>query len=173
MLSVKRIILKKLKFENRSAIITILISVTSLIIAGISLFYTLKPKDTKLTVKSSYDNCSSAGEKCYQLFVYNNDEAPCFEFKIKYEANDFKEVFLMKNYEKSSLFNAEFKDGIISFPARKPIPINSLSKNNTLWVGYLDNKEIAYFAFIPKQEKLINRKINISCIDYEKNVSFD
>lgn len=146
---------------------TVIVSVIALGISGVSLYKSVQPEETKLTIKSSKVNeCFNRGRGCYKLFIYNNDKAPCFEFTLDYDKNSFDEIVLLKGYEKSNLFNAKFDGKSISFPAMPTIPI--ISK----WLGYLDRKQIAYFAFFPRSESQQEKKVTISCVDYKEEIVF-
>lgn len=158
---------KKSKSDITSTI-TILVSVIALTFSGISLYISVQPDDTKLTIKpSNSEKCFNRGIGCYKLFVYNNDKAPCFEFKLNYDKDVFNEIVLLKDYDKSNIFNAEFDGRTISFPAMPTIPITGN------WLGYLDKKQIAYFAFFPNSKSKQQKKVTVSCVDYEEEIVFE
>ncbi len=153
---------------NFSIIITITISILALVFSGISLYLTTKPDDTQLTIKSTKaSKCFNNGYECYKLFIYNNDKAPCFEFRLDYDKDTFKEIVLLQDYDKSNVFNAEIKGNTIRFPAMPNIPI----KRN--WLGYLDKTEIAFFAFYPNKNSKKEKKVTVSCIDYKEEIIFE
>lgn len=141
-----------------------IIAFLAFIISGLSFYNSIQPEETTLTINSSKLQKSN-GENFYKLFVYNNNKAPCFEFTLNYDKNNFKKVFLMKDYDKSSIFNADFDGRTISFPPMRIVPVA------TNWLGYLDRTEMAYFKFYPKDNSKSN-KVTISCIDYKKEVVF-
>lgn len=151
-----------------TSIITILVSVIALIFSGISLYITIQPDNTKLTIKSSRaEQCFNLGIGCNKLFIYNNDKAPCFEFKLVYDKDVFNEIVLLKDYDKSNIFNANFDGKTIFFPAMPTIPISGS------WLGYLDKKQIAYFAFFQNTKSKKEKKVTVSCVDYEETIVFE
>ena len=153
---------------NLSTIITTVVSILALGISGISLYVSTKPDDTKLTIKSSKaKQCFNRGKECYKLFIYNNDKAPCFEFRLDYNKNSFKEIVLLKDYDKSNVFNAEIEGNSIVFPAMPTIPIDGN------WLGYLDKTKIAYLAFFPNTNSKKEKKVTVSCIDYKEEIIFE
>lgn len=137
-------------------------SVSAIAISIVSLVISLMPEDTQLTIKTTKLEKCYNNEKCYKVFIYNNDKAPCFEFKLDFEKTDFKQVSYQKDYKQSSIFNASYDGRVISFPSMNPVPV----VDN--WLGYLDKKQIAYFLFFHKKD---NPEIKISCIDYEKSIN--
>lgn len=159
--------IKKTSVDLNSKI-TWSLSIIAIIISIISIILSAQPADTKLTIKSSMlkNSCFNTKEGCYELFIYNNDKAPCFDFKFEYDNNDFNRVVLLKDYELSNIFNATFDGKTISFPAMPTIPI--IDK----WLGYLDKDKIAYFAFFPKENLNKQKKITISCVDYKQEILF-
>lgn len=158
---------EKQSSSNITSKITILLSVIALICSWISLYLSVQPDDTKLTIKqSSAEQCFNGGIRCYKLFIYNNDKAPCFEFKLDYDKDVFSEIVLLKEYDKSNIFNANFDGRTISFPAMRTIPITGNS------LGYLDKKQIAYFAFFPNTQSKQEKKVTISCVDYKETIAF-
>jgi len=153
---------------NFSTIINLTVSISAIIISAISLYLTIKPDDTKLTIKSTRaSNCFDRGIGCYKLFIYNNDKAPCFEFKFDYDKDIFDEIILLKDYDESNIFNANFDGRTISFPAMPTIPLTGN------WLGYLDKKQIAYFAFFPNTKSTKEKKVTISCVDYKETIVFE
>lgn len=146
--------------------ITIFLSMFALLISGFTLYQSMQPDDTTLTVKSSkLEKClSSPSDLCYKVFIYNNNKAPCFDFKLDYETNTFERILFLKGYEKSSIFNADYDGRTISFPAMNAIPIQDK------WLGYLNRKEIAYFTFYPNKNSNTKKKITITCVDYKKEI---
>ena len=59
----------------------------------------------------------------FKYFIYNNDKAPCFDFKLQYDDNDFNRVVLLRNYKLSNIFKATFDGKSISFPIMATILI--------------------------------------------------
>jgi len=143
---------------------TNIIAFLALFVSGISFYNSIQADETTMTINIS-ELQNSKKENYYKLFVYNNDKAPCFEFTLSYDKNNFKKVFLMKDYEKSSVFNSDFDGKVISFPPMRIVPVT------TNWLGYLDRTEMAYFRFYPKNISKKN-KVIISCVDYEKEITF-
>lgn len=41
------------------------------------------------------------------------------------------------------------------------------------WLGYLDKTKIAYFAFFPKKNTKQQKKITVSCVDYQEEIIFE
>ena len=159
---------EKQSIDNFTSTITIFLSGIALVFSGISLYISLQPDDTKLTIKSSNaERCFNRGIGCYKLFIYNNDKAPCFEFKMDYDKDVFNEIVLLKDYDKSNIFNANFDGRTISFPAMPTIPIDGN------WLGYLDKKQIAYFAFFSNSKSKKEKKVTVSCVDYEETIVFE
>jgi hypothetical protein len=158
--------------KSKFDIASIVISMFAFIVSGLTYYNTTQPKDTKLTVKTQYRDCFSPNVDCNQLFIYNNDEAPCFDFRLEFDSNEFEEVSLMKDYEKSRMLDAEFDGNTISFPAMRKIP---LKRNNELhqgWLGFIKNKEAMYITFIPKN-KSKGHKVKVRCVGYEKEIILD
>lgn len=129
-----------------------------------------QPKDTKLTIKTDYRRCFSGGIECSQLFIYNNDEAPCFDLRIKFDANQYKDVIYLKDYAKSSLLNAkDLPNDTYAIPEMAP---KLLKANNSLdqgWIGFIPNKVPLYIAFIP-YDPYKKQHITLECADYKQDI---
>ncbi|PCI28647.1 MAG: hypothetical protein COB67_05925 [SAR324 cluster bacterium] len=150
---------------NFNVISTTLMSAIALIISGFTYYENNLPDQTKLTIKSSKaSNCLNSQLECNKVFIYNNDKAPCFEFKINYNKNDFEKVLFLQDYDKANLFHADFSHGDIRFPAMPTVRVTNS------WFGFLDKKEIAYFVFFPKNGTKKDKKLAISCVDYKKEI---
>ena len=107
----------KLK-EFISSYNAIAVSSLALIISALTYYDSLKPKDTKITIKTSeYKKCFNNEVYCNQLFLYINDEAPCFDFHLSYNVDEFNEVSYQKDFEKSRIMDSSVMDnGILAFP---------------------------------------------------------
>jgi len=86
---------------------------------------------------------------------------------LDYDKDIFDEIILLKDYDKSNIFNANFDGRTISFPAMPTIPITGN------WLGYLDKKQIAYFAFFPNAKSTKEKKVTVSCVDYKETIVFE
>jgi hypothetical protein len=154
------------------SIVSVVIAILALIVAGLTYYDTTQPKETKLTVKTQYIDCFNPGIDCNQLFIYNNDDAPCFDFRLEFDSNEFEEVNLMKDYEKSRILDAEFNGNTISFPAMRKIPLKRNNESHQGWLGFIKNKEAIYITFIPKN-KSKEHKVKVICVGYEKEIMLD
>lgn len=76
-----------------------IIASISLVVSVFSIYLTTLPDEPTLTISTSGLEKSKRGDY-YKLFVYNNDKAPCFEFSLNYDDNDFNNIVLMKDYDK-------------------------------------------------------------------------
>ncbi|EJE4163733.1 MULTISPECIES: hypothetical protein [Vibrio] len=147
--------------------LTLMVAIFSLGIAGYSLYISLQAKTTKLSIETEKTTCS--GEKdCYKVFVFNNDEAPCFDFSLSY-GEELGQGYYMQGYEKSSLFNSNITSKTISFPAMTMVPLNK--HNGKAWLGFLDNKQIAHFSFIPLKPHSSSSTLKVTCAGFEESVS--
>ncbi|ADG91860.1 hypothetical protein Arnit_0193 [Arcobacter nitrofigilis DSM 7299] len=145
-----------------------ILAVIAVIISLFSLYLSIKPDDTTLTIQTSeLKGCMANRPNCYQLFIYNNDKAPCFELNIDFKKKDFNKVLFITNYKESSLFHILPNSNKISFKGMKTIEMNSS------WLGYLDKKEIAYFVFFPSQYNKSKKEVTISCIGYSKTIQLN
>jgi len=145
--------------------ITCALSIISIFIAAYAIYISNEAKETKLTIESKVSLCD---KNCSQLFIFNNDEAPCFELELNYDKS-LGEAYLMRGFNKSNLFNAKFENGVVSFPAMNPVFIPK-ADGKAAWLGYLGNKEIAYIKFIRDSNKSVDNNIKISCAGYSKTI---
>lgn len=159
--------------SNAGMVTTNIIALLALSLGIYQYYKSDLPKDTKLTIKSSpYKKCFSGDVECNQVFIYNNDEAPCFEFQVSYKKNDFDDVKYEQGYDKSRLLDAKIQEnGSLGFPAMLSISLNDkMIKNgnqSAAWLGVLNTKDIVYLAAFPKNPNKQN-ELKISCVDYEK-----
>lgn len=169
-------ILQQLVNRMRSNAGTLTANIIALLALALSIYQYYKsdlPKDTKLTIKSSpYKKCFSGDLECNQIFIYNNDEAPCFEFQVSYDKNDFYDVRYEQGYEKSRLLDATIQEnGSLGFPAMLSISLNDKivqnGKQSTAWLGVLNTKDIVYLAAFPKNPNKQN-ELKISCVEHEQ-----
>lgn len=145
--------------------VTCLLSIVSIFIATYAVYISNEAKKTKLTIESIVTKCD---KNCSQLFIFNNDEAPCFELELSYD-DSLGEAYLMRNFNKSNFFNARFESGVVSFPAMNPVFIPK-ENGKPAWLGYLGNKDVAYIKFIRDSNKSVKNNIEISCAGYSKSV---
>ncbi|WP_347368975.1 hypothetical protein [Vibrio vulnificus] len=146
--------------------ITLIIAMLSFGLAGYSLYLSVQAKTPKLSIETEQTKCSGDRD-CFKVFVFNNDEAPCFDFSLSY-SDELGQGYYMQGYEKSSLFNSKLANNTISFPAMMMIPLSKI--NGKAWLGFLDNKQIAYFSFIPATVLPTNPTLKVTCIGFEKKV---
>ncbi|MGR5168577.1 hypothetical protein ACPV5L_15370 [Vibrio astriarenae] len=147
-------------------VFTLVIALISIGLASYSLHLSLKAKTPKLSIETEQAKCS--GDKdCFKVFVFNNDDAPCFEFTLEY-AEEIGQAFYMQGYEKSSLFNSSVMNNMVVFPPMMMIPLNR--DNGKSWLGFLDNKQIAYFTFVPKASMPTKSKLKVTCVGFEEVV---
>ena len=146
--------------------ITLVIAILSLGLAGYSLYLSVQAKAPKLSIETERTTCS--GDKgCFKVFVFNNDEAPCFEFSLSF-SDELGKGYYMQGYENSSLFNSKFAKNTVSFPAMTMISLNKI--NGKAWLGFLDNKQIAHFSFIPETSLPTTATLKVTCAGFKKSV---
>lgn len=151
--------------------ITLAIAVLSLFISTYSTYVSWQAKKPKLSIVHETSTCNSGTVKCYKLYVYNNDDAPCFEFSIEFNREALGLPYLVRGYEKSSLFNSHIDNNKIIFPAMQYILLPYTG--DKLWLGFLNKNEIANFAFIPDQKNNLDKKLKITCVDTTEIIYFN
>lgn len=160
--------------SNKGIVATNTIALFGLCLGLWQLHLSSLPKDTKITIRTSeYKECFGDGRHCNQLFLYNNDEAPCFDFHLYYNKDEFINVSYQKDYEKSRIMDSEvMSNGKLGWPAMLTIFLNERISNDgkSIDLQVLKKNEIAYFAFYPKNPN-IEHEIQVTCVDYKQNVT--
>ena len=151
-------------------LLTIFISVLSLAVAGFAIYLNLQADTPKLSIETETGKCLNGSKPCYRMFVYNNDDAPCFEFKLQYKES-FGQGYYVKGYENSRLFDSTVSGRTIAFPPMTLIPLDKDS-TSSVWLGFLDNKEVAHFVFVPHDGKLTKNQLTVRCVGYNQSVIF-
>lgn len=155
-------------------IAAIIISGLGFILSFVQFYTSNKPKDTKITIRTSeHKECFGNGRYCNQLFLYNNDESPCFDFHLRYNKDEFEDVSYQRDYEKSRFIDSVvLENGQLGFPAMFTIYLNhKMDKDGkSLDLQVLKKNEVAYFAFYPKNPN-IEHKIQVTCVDYKQDIT--
>lgn len=154
----------------RNPEVATLTSLIAVILSGWVYIDSIQPKNTKLTINTDYRRCFSGGVECSQLFIYSNDEAPCFDLRINFDANQYKDVIYLKDFEKTSLLYSEnTSDGGFSIPAMHPKPLKQNNSPDQGWIGFIPNKIPLYIAFIP-YDPLQKNTVTLECSNYKKEI---
>jgi hypothetical protein len=145
-------------------------AILSLLISGLAYREAAWPKDPKLTIKTDHQACFSDGTECSQLFIFANKGAPCFDFRLRFDEQQFKVVNLQNGYSKSGLLNAERNaNGAHSFPAMETVNLKYGNRAAQGWMGFLAEETPVYIAFVPHNPKAIH-KVTIHCAGHDEVV---
>lgn len=151
-------------------VLTTAASIFSLVFSGLAYIEAVRPKETKLTIVKDYKQCFSGGLECSQLFIFTNKGAPCFDLKLNFDEQQFKDVNLLNGFIHSGLLNAERKDnGTVTFPAMALLSLKNGNRPEQGWLGFLQEETPVYIAFIPHNLKATH-KVAIHCAGYDRVV---
>jgi hypothetical protein len=130
-----------------------IVAVLSMVVSASVAIWTYKdsqrPKEAKMTIKTDYRKCFNDNIECSQLFIYTNDDAPCFDMRLKYNSDEYKDIRFLKDFNKSNLFYAEPVPNGYSYPAMTSLMQDRKGVNTEAIFGFLPTKTQLYYAFYP------------------------